>query len=530
MINYILLAAICVSLGIAIYIAVYTHLYCKSEKRRYFLLCMVAIIVYVLGHMFELMSESAEEAFTALKMHYLGAMFVAVFAFFFVADYCEIKLPALRVRLPLIAVAGILVLIMWTTKIHRLIYDTYRFQADSIHYLQFDPGPLYVLVQIFTLTCLVASLILLLYRMPQWKKHRSRTILLMICVSTPLLAESIYFLLEVFSSIPLLIYPTPYSLTVMSVLFYICITRYDMFDITPSATALALDSIKEAYVLVDEDMNYLLSNPAACSLFKGLAALPKWSPINTIENWPYELAEPEAGAMNRTIDFSLNVNDKIRHYSASVNALLAREKKNLGWVILIQDVTDSRELLMRLEGVAYTDALTGIYNRRYFMEPALMNFTKAKRSETPCYALMLDLDFFKRVNDTYGHFAGDAVLRKTAAQIKFSIRSYDLFARYGGEEFVVLLTDIDKESVLQLAERIRHDIADLVCRYEGAKISITASIGVAESTDAESLEALLKNADTALYAAKSNGRNQILLYESDGGCSKETKQHSEHSG
>jgi diguanylate cyclase (GGDEF)-like protein len=129
--------------------------------------------------------------------------------------------------------------------------------------------------------------------------------------------------------------------------------------------------------------------------------------------------------------------------------------------------------------------------------------------------MMVDLDFFKRVNDTYGHMAGDEALKQTAMRMKEGMRSYDLFARYGGEEFVVFLSDIDEEFVIEFAERIRKDIEEASRKKDWKSVPITLSIGLALNDQADSLEELLFNADKALYAAKRNGRNQTALYRGD---------------
>jgi diguanylate cyclase (GGDEF)-like protein len=170
--------------------------------------------------------------------------------------------------------------------------------------------------------------------------------------------------------------------------------------------------------------------------------------------------------------------------------------------------------LIRMEQAAYTDALTGLYNRRWFLELAPMNLDKAKRLSQPCYALMLDLDLFKNVNDTYGHKAGDEVLKASSSRVFDVLRSYDLLARYGGEEFVILLTDINHEDAVNLAERIKQTVGDTVFLYGDFEIPVTVSIGVAESLPLteESLPDLLRRADKALYAAKAGGRNQVVFY------------------
>jgi diguanylate cyclase (GGDEF)-like protein len=164
-----------------------------------------------------------------------------------------------------------------------------------------------------------------------------------------------------------------------------------------------------------------------------------------------------------------------------------------------------------LEKFAYTDALTGLYNRRHFMELAQNVTEKAKRFDSPCYAMILDLDFFKKINDTYGHLAGDEVLKEASAVMKTTLRSYDLLARYGGEEFVVLISDTSEEDVLHLADRIRELISRTTFMYNDVKMSCTVSIGVAKNSGDFTISSLLEKADKALYAAKESGRNRVLM-------------------
>ena len=167
-----------------------------------------------------------------------------------------------------------------------------------------------------------------------------------------------------------------------------------------------------------------------------------------------------------------------------------------------------------LERFAYTDTLTGLYNRRYFMELAQNPLDKTKRYGNICYAMIMDLDFFKKVNDTHGHLAGDEVLKNAAKVMKNALRSYDLLCRYGGEEFVVLVADTKKEAVLHLAERIRESIEATPCIYNNMiKIPITVSIGIAGSFPDCTVESLIDKADKALYRAKESGRNCVVLNE-----------------
>jgi two-component system cell cycle response regulator len=161
--------------------------------------------------------------------------------------------------------------------------------------------------------------------------------------------------------------------------------------------------------------------------------------------------------------------------------------------------------------MAVVDALTGLNNRRYLETHLGALLEQASQKGRPVSAMILDIDFFKKVNDTYGHDAGDEVLKNFAARVKKVVRSADLMCRLGGEEFVVVMPDT-KLSIAQLvAERIRKAVADTQFPiHQGAQaIPVTVSIGVAESHFEDTLDTLYKRADGALYLSKHGGRNRV---------------------
>lgn len=163
---------------------------------------------------------------------------------------------------------------------------------------------------------------------------------------------------------------------------------------------------------------------------------------------------------------------------------------------------------------ALTDALTGAGNRICLDNVLAREFELAQRYHQPLSLLMLDIDYFKQVNDTFGHAAGDKVLRTVAETLRAASRCADMTFRYGGEEFVVLLNKTDMQGARITAERLRTTIAGLSCFYENKDIPITISVGVATLLPGETKEEFLKRADEALYLAKENGRNRIHASDS----------------
>ena len=188
--------------------------------------------------------------------------------------------------------------------------------------------------------------------------------------------------------------------------------------------------------------------------------------------------------------------------------------------MLVYDVTEQalgkrgmEHLNEELKTASRVDGLTGLYNRRYWQERFDEMHKLCVRREKPSTALMLDIDHFKRINDTYGHQAGDKVIKMLAALIKRCVRETDLAGRYGGEEFASILNDSSVEDAKIVAERIRQLAKRLVVEHEGESISFTVSLGLAQfSPDFKGAMAWLECADQALYEAKENGRNQYRIY------------------
>jgi diguanylate cyclase (GGDEF)-like protein len=170
----------------------------------------------------------------------------------------------------------------------------------------------------------------------------------------------------------------------------------------------------------------------------------------------------------------------------------------------------------KLEYEATHDSLTGLWNRLAWKKLLVAEFERAKRSSSSVAVLMIDVDHFKLVNDTYGHSAGDCLLRNFGAALHALIRAYDHAGRYGGEEFMVLAQQLSAESLLDYAERIRTTLAELITSHEGISISVTVSIGgvFTSALDEEvSPDSLVRMADRALYRAKAEGRNRVWLQD-----------------
>jgi diguanylate cyclase (GGDEF)-like protein len=161
-----------------------------------------------------------------------------------------------------------------------------------------------------------------------------------------------------------------------------------------------------------------------------------------------------------------------------------------------------------------TDGLTGLFNHKHFQERLNQEFQRIQRIPQPLSLLLIDIDFFKKINDTYGHPAGDMVLKKLAQILKKTLRGIDIIARYGGEEFAAVLMGTDRGGARKMAERLRSKVMENTFQTDEGAINITLSIGVATHPhDAETKDEIISRADQALYYAKEHGRNQVCLWK-----------------
>ncbi|HEX2718739.1 MAG TPA: diguanylate cyclase [Gemmatimonadaceae bacterium] len=179
--------------------------------------------------------------------------------------------------------------------------------------------------------------------------------------------------------------------------------------------------------------------------------------------------------------------------------------------------TELAEANRKLLHMSQTDGLTGLRNRRYIEERLLEMFEHSKRLHEPLACMLCDLDKFKSVNDTYGHQAGDAVLKQFARILEGEAREIDKVGRYGGEEFIVLLPGTPLDSAVTFAERVRKAVEDHTFVFEGGTLKRTASFGVSgwPHPAISHCESLVKTADDALYVAKETGRNKVVRFASD---------------
>ncbi len=262
----------------------------------------------------------------------------------------------------------------------------------------------------------------------------------------------------------------------------------------------ALSILQDSQEDPDQEIDLILLD-VMMPIMSGLEVLAHIKKDTQTQNIPVILVTANADEQNVAEGLDMGAFDYIiKPYSLLV--LLAR----------VRTALREKERQDLLERWATTDPLTELFNRRHFFEMAHRELDRSNRLHSPLSFIMLDIDFFKKVNDQYGHLIGDMVLVNLAKVLRQQLRSVDLCCRYGGEEFVLCLPDTHLAGAKDVAERIRLAVhQEVIHSSDTTQVSITISLGVADNQDDSSVEAILKRADSALYRAKDGGRNQTQL-------------------
>lgn len=215
---------------------------------------------------------------------------------------------------------------------------------------------------------------------------------------------------------------------------------------------------------------------------------------------------------NYTISF-----ERLKSFNSIWDMLLFLVFVILGYVLVFAGISSASQIMSlqytmeRLEWTSKTDSLTGLYNRRYIMERIENELISYKRNKKKFSLIISDIDFFKNINDTFGHDGGDRVLKVVSKSLQDAVREQDFISRWGGEEFLILLPETELEGGHILANKLKKMIDELMIDYNGVELSITMTFGVTVNEEDEIIEDTIKKADAALYEGKSRGRNCVIL-------------------
>lgn len=500
---------------------------------------LVMLAVWAFGYAMITISPSLEDKVFWLRFENIGILTVPVFWFLFTIQYAQFDKWLNRYTGALLfLIPGIALVFLFNPNWFHLFYT-------SVAPIQESGGPLIIqratwyyvsLAQSYLLN--LSGMGLLIWRFLQVRDIFRRQIYMLIgAVLFPLLVNVFYQLAPRLIrnlSIPVSIDLTPLAFIVTATLLSRGVFDLRIFDLIPIARYKVLEHIPEMVFVIDAGDRVLDANSAAQqALGKPMDDIVGGDLVEVFHEWP-ELVSRFL-AKHETQEEIHIPSDPPRTLEIVVSALYNRFKQLEGRIIVAHDITDRKwlendlkfandalekqladieRLRDELREQAIRDPLTKVYNRRFLADAMDRELSQANRNDKPASVVILDIDFFKQFNDTYGHRCGDFVLQYIAKFMSERIRRGDVFCRYGGEEFVIFMPNAPLNIAYQRAEDLRNELANAFIEYEGLHLKTSFSAGVAGlPTHGSTSDALLNAADKALYQAKNSGRNRVILYE-----------------
>lgn len=505
------LTLICMSTVFILFLLIYVfrkrHNY--PEIAHYFLLYTAAIGIYCFGAGMALTAATLGQMKFWTVIQYIGMPFSAPLGLLFIMRYLGINVTRAGFW-SLLIVPFITLLMVITNDWHGLHYRV--FEADPVMGMPFiyqEIGTWYAVHGLYIFSCMFVAFVLLLSK---WKDtartYRRQLIALLFGQLLPMLTSFLYLIGVTPSGLD----PVPMVLWLSSLLYFWAISSSTLFAIMPVAKDIIFNNIKDGVIVLDKSHRLIEFNRAAKNNFPlldqpmyGMEFQSIWLRL-TGERFPVEL---DSMADGQEVQAVIGHSERIYQISAST---MKHGGSSEGLLLIFTDVTELKKLQQQLEHQAFYDELTQVYNRRAFLRQCEEDFAAAKGSSDPFSVILMDIDHFKAINDTYGHDIGDEVLIHIARICRNKLQQGQIFARYGGEEFVLALKGVTVGQAEQVGNELRGYLQSHPLVTAEGMISATVSMGVAQSTDG-SLQQLLKKADLALYAAKQSGRDRVAVYK-----------------
>ena len=406
--------------------------------------------------------------------------------------------------------------VIWTNDLHHWYRQAPYLSTVSwnLQILVNDYGFWYYKIQvpIHYLILLLTLRIIIQARFFSSKSYRAQSGTLLISFTIPFVVDILYN----FGVTPIPNFNfTPAFFSISGILIAYALYQYRLFDIVPMANDLIVNNFSEGVVVLDLQQRVIGINPSACQIIRTNSTDAVGKSASSIL-WFSNDSAFQLHTEQKDLTFHHNELDGIKHYyDVTTLPIKNRQEVTVGTLITIKDVTERHLSFMTAHILATTDSLTGVYNRRHFLELLETELARATRLSHPLAFIMFDIDNFKLFNDKYGHAVGDEILIKTTTTCQAHLRKFDLFGRYGGDEFVILLPQANSTLAADIAERLCQLVRNIHISVNDKPVSITISVGITgyHNNGKVTTDKLLRSADVAMYQAKQKGKNRFEIVD-----------------
>ena len=470
---------------------------------------LLVTAIYAAGYACELLSTTVPSLLFWVRVEYIGIALIPALWLIVVIEYTGNEWflrPIFYIAIFTIPI--ITLTLVYTTNYHQLYYQNITtVTRGAFVFLSHQKGPWYRVNAGYTGFTLIAGMILIATTYLKNRLSTGKQAGILLVGLVPVLAIYLIFVAGVW---PYEFDLLPFAFIIAIMIWVQAFRQHQSLGFVPLARDTVFETMQEGVVVFDARLRIADFNKAACRVFPSLTttSIGKQS-ATLLADYPEVIACLDSRENQVTTITAASG----RHYRCYIS-FIGHNRGIKNAVIVINDITDLVTLQDELQRSAQTDALTQLFNRRYLMETGQIFVKQAHRYHRSLCLAIVDLESFKAVNDTYGHFAGDAVLQTVAQILSDNVRQSDIVVRYGGDEFVLLLPETQVADGITLADRLVEVIAKAtIIAGSSGTMQITVSIGLCcMDNDHQSLDALLQSADEALYRAKRAGGNCVEVY------------------
>ncbi|MEK4664042.1 histidine kinase N-terminal 7TM domain-containing protein [Priestia sp. FSL H7-0729] len=508
--SYITLVA--TSAVLNVFLCLYTY-FRRSEipSSKIFILYTAALSIYTFGYAIELASNSLEQMKFWTTVEYIGMPFSASLGLMLMITYTGRTLSK-KVTAALFVIPSITLVMVATNDFHHLFYKKVWLREDSpVPLMDIAVGQWYVVHGAFTFSCLLCACLILIAQWRHTKKMYRRQLLTLITSQIiPMVAAFLYLL----GLTPGGMDPVPVLMCITSAMYIWAILSSRLLTIVPIAKDSIFESMREGVIVLDSSNRLVDYNRSLRDMLPELNTTMVGQLLDELWlNLAGETFPVDYHKEGLQTDLYWQLNGETVCYQVRTSYVYNKDAQIVGTLIMLIDITEQRFLQEQLKQLAYFDGLTKIYNRTQFLHKGREMLSEAQLNLQPVSFILFDIDYFKRINDTYGHDVGDQALIHVVSVCNRFLRHEMLFARYGGEEFVIALPNTSLQEAENLAEQLRVALLNDPLDVKGVPITLTSSFGIAQYNGGhDSLESLLRDADTALYESKRIGRNAVRVY------------------
>jgi diguanylate cyclase (GGDEF)-like protein len=483
----------------------------KSFFARAFGLLALTLDIYLLGYLLELNVATLGERLFWNQIQYFGIPFFPGFWLLISLLYTgRFKKTQGYIVFTIFVIPIITFFLRLTNEMHLWFYSSIELNTlGDFTFLVLGKGPWYYVQAGYSFIVLVLCTFFYSRKLVQSNEQEKRQFLLLFWAS---IIPYIALLFIVVDPGRLGIDYSAIVLPPCILLINYALSRYNFLELKMLARERVFEESSKGLILMDR--HYFIRDFNASS-----ARYLSWFDIE-LENEDLKvLLSNHKGLLNsiynRERSIQIVQGDNKKHFISFIAEEIGLKDDLSGILLSIEDVTLREELTLKLKEMAQTDMLTGINNRRHFAEESNKAIERAKRYHENLSLLVIDIDYFKRINDSCGHACGDKVLQEVAELIKANFRSTDVIGRLGGEEFAVTMLKSNSEEAFLKAEELRMKVEKMHFGFDNLNLHISISVGITELTNSDlNLDELISQADRAMYQAKELGRNTIVVYQS----------------